>query len=37
MTYFEAALTVLKLSKRPMTTRAIIDEAVAQGSAEPSR
>jgi hypothetical protein len=35
MNYIEAALTVLKGSKRPMTAKEIIDEAVAKGLLAP--
>jgi hypothetical protein len=35
MNYFEAALTVLKVSKKPMTAQEIIDEAVAKGLLNP--
>jgi hypothetical protein len=36
MTYFEAAVAVLRVSKRPMSAREIIDEAIAQGLLDPS-
>jgi HB1, ASXL, restriction endonuclease HTH domain len=35
MTYFEAALAVLKASNRPMTAQEIMDEAIARGLVSP--
>jgi hypothetical protein len=35
MTYLEAALAVLRVARRPLTTREIVARAVAQGMLQP--
>lgn len=35
MTYFEAALAVLKRSQRPMSAQQIVDQAIAEGLVSP--